>query len=79
MGANFNHDALPQLLRRDIADKPLPALIGRYLRAGVLVGERLQPSAVGTPQGGPLGVGNSWRPDCHQAGGRARHSSASKP
>ena len=49
-----NHDVLMQLLRRDIADKPLLALIGRYLRAGVLVGEHIQPSEVGTPQGGPL-------------------------
>ena len=70
---------LMQLLRRDIADKRLLALIGRYLSAGVLVGEPLQPSEVGTPQGGPLGVRNAWLPDGHQAGGRARHSSASKP
>ena len=36
-----NHDVLMQLLSRDIADKPLLALIGRYLRAGVLVGEHI--------------------------------------
>jgi RNA-directed DNA polymerase len=29
-------------------------LIGSYLRAGVLVGENLEPSEIGTPQGGPL-------------------------
>ena len=29
-------------------------LIGRHLRAGVLVGEHIEPSEVGTPQGGPL-------------------------
>lgn len=49
-----NHDVLMNLLRRGIADKRLLALIGRYLRAGVLVGEHIQPSEVGTPQGGPL-------------------------
>ena len=32
----------------------LLALIGRYLRAGVMVGETFQPSELGTPQGGPL-------------------------
>ena len=53
-GSRIQVDELMQLLRRDIADKRLLALIGRYLRAGVLVGEHLQPSEVGTPQGGPL-------------------------
>jgi RNA-directed DNA polymerase len=32
----------------------LLALIGRYLRAGVMVEERFQPSELGAPQGGPL-------------------------
>jgi RNA-directed DNA polymerase len=41
------------LLGRTISDKRLLALIGRYLRAGVLVGEHFEPSEVGTPQGGP--------------------------
>lgn len=49
-----NHDLLMSLLGRAIADKRLLKLIGRYLRAGVLVGEHLEPSEVGTPQGGPL-------------------------
>ena len=49
-----NHDVLMSLLSRTIADKRLLRLIGRYLRAGVLVGEHVQPSEVGTPQGGPL-------------------------
>ena len=49
-----NHDLLMSLLGRGIGDKRLLALIGRYLRAGVLVGEHLEPSEVGTPQGGPL-------------------------
>jgi RNA-directed DNA polymerase len=49
-----NHDVLMGLLRRSIADKRLLSLIGRYLRAGVLVGEHIEPSDIGTPQGGPL-------------------------
>ena len=49
-----NHDVLMNLLGRTIRDKPLLALIARYLRAGVLVGEHIEPSEVGTPQGGPL-------------------------
>lgn len=40
------------LLGRTIADKRLLRLIGRYLRAGVLVGEHIEASEVGTPQGG---------------------------
>ena len=49
-----NHDVLMNLLRRTVADKRLLALIGRYLRAGGLVGEHVEASEVGTPQGGPL-------------------------
>lgn len=49
-----NHDVLMNLLGRTIADKRLLRLIGRYLRAGVLVGEHIEASEVGTPQGGPL-------------------------
>ncbi len=56
--ANFfdtvNHDVLMGLLGRTIADKRLLALIGSYLRTGVLVGEHFEPSDIGTPQGGPL-------------------------
>jgi RNA-directed DNA polymerase len=49
-----NHDLLMNLLGRTIADERLLRLIGRYLRAGVRVGEYIEPSEVGTPQGGPL-------------------------
>ena len=49
-----NHDVLMSLLGQTIADKRLLALIGCYLRAGVLVGEHIEPSDIGTPQGGPL-------------------------
>lgn len=49
-----NHDLLMARLGRVFTDRRLLALIGRYLRAGVLVGEQFEPSEVGTPQGGPL-------------------------
>jgi RNA-directed DNA polymerase len=49
-----NHDVLMSLLGQTVRDKRLLGLIGRYLRAGVLVGEHIEPSEVGTPQGGPL-------------------------
>ena len=51
---SVNHDVLMGLLGKAIADKRLLALIGRYLRAGVLVGGHHEPSDIGTPQGGPL-------------------------
>ena len=49
----------PQPVRRVTIPKPqggerLLALIGRYLRAGVLVGESIHATEIGTPQGGPL-------------------------
>lgn len=49
-----DHDVLMGLLGRTLADKRLLTLIGRYLRAGVLVGEYIEPSDIGTPQGGPM-------------------------
>ncbi len=39
---------------RRVKDKRLLRLIGRYLRAGVMVEGVLQPTEVGSPQGGPL-------------------------
>lgn len=51
---NVDHDILMARVARRIGDKRLLALIGRYLRAGVLIDDRLQPSELGTPQGGPL-------------------------
>ena len=39
---------------RKVRDKRLLKLIGRYLRAGVMVERVLQSSPEGTPQGGPL-------------------------
>jgi RNA-directed DNA polymerase len=49
-----NHDVLMKIIGRTIRDKALLNLIGCYLRAGVLVGEHIEPSDIGTPQGGPL-------------------------
>lgn len=49
-----NHDKLMHLLRRKITDKRVLALIGRYLRSGLLQGGVINPRDVGTPQGGSL-------------------------
>ena len=49
-----NHDALMARVARKVHDKALLRLIGKYLRAGVLVGEGLQPTETGVPQGAPL-------------------------
>ena len=51
---NVQHDILMARVARQVGDKRLLALIGRYLRAGVMVGETFEPSELGTPQGGPL-------------------------
>jgi RNA-directed DNA polymerase len=48
------HDVLLARVARKVRDKRLLRLIGRYLRAGVMVGVELQPSIEGTMQGGPL-------------------------
>jgi RNA-directed DNA polymerase len=51
---NVRHDILMARVARKVGDKRLLALVGQYLRAGVLVGETFEPSELGTPQGGPL-------------------------
>ena len=48
------HDVLMACVARRVKDKLLLRLIGRYLRAGVMVEGVLQPTEVGAPQGGPL-------------------------
>lgn len=48
------HDVLLTRVARRVHDKRLLKLIGRYLRAGVMVDAQLQPSTEGTMQGGPL-------------------------
>ena len=48
------HDVLMSRVARRVRDPLLLKLIGRYLRAGVMVEGVLQASEQGTPQGGPL-------------------------
>ena len=49
-----NHDILMTRIGQTIRDKRVLKLIGRYLRAGVMVEGVVQESWEGTPQGGPL-------------------------
>ena len=49
-----NHDLLMTQLKRKVHDKRLLTLIGKYLRAGIMVNGKLAPSVEGVPQGGPL-------------------------
>ncbi|WP_265992162.1 group II intron reverse transcriptase/maturase [Vibrio sp. Sgm 5] len=49
-----NHDFLMTQLRKKVQDKRLLTLIGKYLRAGVMVNEHFEASSEGVPQGGPL-------------------------
>jgi len=48
------HDVLMSCVSRKVHDRRLLRLIGRYLRAGVMVEGVLQPTDEGAPQGGPL-------------------------
>jgi RNA-directed DNA polymerase len=49
-----NHDVLMHRVARKIRDKRILRLIGKYLRARVVVKGRLQQTREGVPQGGPL-------------------------
>ena len=49
-----SHDVLLTRVARKVRDKRLLSLIGRYLRAGVLVGDLVQATEMGTAQGSPL-------------------------
>jgi len=49
-----NHDVLMHYVARKVSDKQVLRLIGKYLRAGVMVDGRLQQTRKGVPQGGPL-------------------------
>ena len=51
---NVPHDILMACIAKRTCDKRLLALIGHYLRAGIMVGEHYQPSEIGSPQGGPI-------------------------
>jgi RNA-directed DNA polymerase len=49
-----NHDVLMERVSRQVKDKSLLKLIGKFLRAGVVVNGRLQPTKKGVPQGSPF-------------------------
>ena len=49
-----NHDILMVRVARKVKDRRVLKLIGKYLRAGVVVNGRLQSTPEGVPQGGPL-------------------------
>jgi RNA-directed DNA polymerase len=49
-----DHDVLMSRVARKVKDKRVLKLIDKYLRAGVMVGGRLQTTPKGVPQGGPL-------------------------
>jgi len=49
-----NHDVLMHRVAGKVTDKRVLKLIGKYLRAGVVVNGRQQPTRKGVPQGGPL-------------------------
>ena len=51
---HLNHDLLMTRIGQAIRDQSGLRLIGRYLRAGVMIEGVVQPSEEGTPQGGPL-------------------------
>jgi len=48
------HDVLMSRVARKVGDRRVLRLIGRYLRAGVMVEGLIHPTDEGTPQGGPL-------------------------
>jgi group II intron reverse transcriptase/maturase len=49
-----NHDILMHRIGQTIRDKRVLRLIGRYLRAGVMINGVVRERQEGTPQGGPL-------------------------
>ncbi|MCU7906268.1 MAG: group II intron reverse transcriptase/maturase [Candidatus Thiodiazotropha sp. (ex Epidulcina cf. delphinae)] len=49
-----NHDVLMALVAKKVKNKGLLKLLGRFLRAGVMVNGRLQPTRTGVPQGSPV-------------------------
>ncbi|MEN8178740.1 MAG: reverse transcriptase domain-containing protein [Pseudomonadota bacterium] len=49
-----NHDVLMERVARLVKNKDLLKLLGRFLRAGVEVEGRLQPTRKGVPQGSPV-------------------------
>jgi len=51
---HVNHDILMHRIGQTIRDPRVLRLIGRYLRAGVMINGVVQETEEGTPQGGPL-------------------------
>jgi RNA-directed DNA polymerase len=49
-----NHSKLIEVLSRTVTDGRVVSLIHKYLNAGVQVGDHLEASEMGVPQGGPL-------------------------
>lgn len=49
-----NHDVLMHYVAQTVKDKRVLALIGKYLRAGMVRNGRLEQTRKGVPQGGPL-------------------------
>lgn len=49
-----DHDVLMTRVGRKVKDKRVLRLIGKYLRAGVVVDGKMEPTKEGVPQGGPL-------------------------
>ncbi len=50
-----DHDILMNLVSKEVQDKGVLRLIGRYLRSGIMEeGKVSKPQGKGTPQGGPL-------------------------
>lgn len=49
-----NHDVLMERVSRKVKNKGLLQLLGQFLRSGVMVNGRLQPTRLGVPQGSPV-------------------------
>jgi retron-type reverse transcriptase len=49
-----NQSKLIEVLSRTVKDGRVVSLIHKYLKAGVMVGGKIEPTATGTPQGSPL-------------------------
>jgi RNA-directed DNA polymerase len=73
---NVNHDKLMQRVKQRIEDKRVLKLINDYLKSGVMIGTRVEPTLEGTPQGGPLSplLGNLLLDDFDKELERRGHS-----